>query len=232
MSGNFQERLTEIEERIAAACARAGRDRADVQLVAVSKTHGPDAVREAVECGLSVFGESRVQEAAAKIQVCPGGLTWHLIGHLQRNKVKPAVQLFDMIHSVDSIRLLETIDAACEQAGKTMPVLLEVNVSGEASKYGLGPDEVMEVLSESTSLVHVDLIGLMTMPPFSEDPERARGFFRQLRELRDEWREQSGIPLEELSMGMTHDFEVAIEEGSTMVRIGTALFGERERREV
>ncbi len=213
--------------RIAAACARAGRDPATVRMVVVAKTYGPERVREAAECGVTVFGENKVQEAKAKIPLCPGNLSWHMVGHLQRNKVKDAVPLFDMIHSVDSVRLLETVDRMSEEAGKTMPVLVEVNVSGESSKFGLAPESVPEVLEASNKLNHVNVVGLMTMPPFTEDPAKARPHFRQLRELRDQWRARTGMPLDELSMGMTNDFEVAIEEGATWIRIGTALFGER-----
>ena len=216
-----------VQRRIEAACARAGRDPASVHLVAVSKTHGPDSIREANDCGLRIFGENKVQEAKAKIPLCAGNLSWHLVGHLQRNKVCDAVQLFERIHSVDSLRLLETIDAACDEAGRHMPVLLEVNVSGESSKYGLAPAAVPEILGAANRLMHVSIVGLMTMPPFAEEVEKARPYFRKLRELRDQWREALGIGLEELSMGMTHDFEVAIEEGATWIRVGTALFGER-----
>ncbi len=227
MGETFQERLDAVRGRIAAACARAGRDPASVRMVTVAKTHGPDRVREAAECGVTVFGENKVQEAKAKIPLCPGHLSWHMVGHLQRNKVKDAVPLFDMIHSVDSVRLLETVDRVSAEAGKTMPVLVEVNVSGEGSKFGLAPEGVPEVLEASNKLDHASVVGLMTMPPFTEDPEKARVHFRRLRELRDQWRARTGMPLDELSMGMTNDFEIAIEEGATWVRIGTALFGER-----
>lgn len=229
MESGFSERLRAVMERIAAACARAGRDPAGVRLIAVSKTHGPDRIREAVECGLTVFGESKVQEAMAKIPQCPGQLSWHLVGHLQRNKAGAAAQLFDYVHSVDSARLLEAVDRASAEAGKVMPVLLEVNVSGESSKFGLPPGDVPAVLARANELDHVEVRGLMTMPPFTEDPAEARPFFRRLRELRDGWRGETGFALDELSMGMTHDLEIAIEEGATWVRVGTALFGERER---
>ncbi|MBU1692875.1 MAG: YggS family pyridoxal phosphate-dependent enzyme [Verrucomicrobia bacterium] len=229
MDNGFAERLRVVTERIEAACARAGRDRAGVQLVAVSKTHGPDRIREAAECGLTVFGESKVQEAQVKIPQCPGNLSWHFVGHLQRNKTAVAAQLFDCIHSVDSARLLETVDRASAEAGKVMPVLLEVNVSGERSKYGMPPEEVPGVLALANGLDHVEVRGLMTMPPFTEDPAEAQPWFRQLREWRDRWRGETGFALDELSMGMTHDLEVAVEEGATWVRVGTALFGERER---
>jgi PLP dependent protein len=227
MSETISERLEGIEARIAAACARAGRPRGSVQLVAVAKTHPPEAVREAAEAGLRVFGENKVQEAAAKIPLCPGHLSWHLVGHLQRNKAGRAAELFELIHSVDSLRLLETLDRACDELGKTLPVLLEINVAGEASKFGLKPDEVPAVLAASGRFPRVEIIGLMTMPPIRPEPEKARPDFRRLRELRDGWEAPCGVRLPELSMGMSHDFEVAIEEGATFIRIGTALFGER-----
>ena len=229
MSG-VAERLEGIRKRIAAACGRVGRDPSEVSLLAVSKTFGPDDVREAAECGLTVFGESRVQEARQKIPLCPGHLQWHLVGHLQRNKVKDAAPLFAMIHSVDSWKLLETIQDACQTLGRVMPVCLEVNVSGERSKYGLSPEEAPAVLERCGLLVNVEVVGLMTMPPFTEDAQEARPFFRRLRELRDEWRSRHGLPLRELSLGMSHDFEVAVEEGATWVRVGSLLFGDRPRR--
>jgi len=221
------ERLAGVRRRMAEACARCGREPGEVELVAVTKTHGPERVREAVDCGLRVFGESRVQEARAKIPLCPGGLSWHLVGHLQTNKVRVAVDLFDVIHSVDSTRLLEALEKACTQKGRTLEVLVEVNVSGEASKYGIAPEELEPLLDFSRECTHVDVIGLMTVPPWSEEPERARVFFKRLRELRDEVSRSGGYSLPQLSMGMSDDFETAIEEGATMVRIGTAIFGRR-----
>lgn len=230
MNASLQERVDAVIERMAQACARCGRDPSSVQLIAVSKTYEAETIRAAAECGLRVFGESKVQEAKAKIPLCPGNLTWHMIGHLQRNKVGMAVELFDRIHSVDSQRLLEAVDHASSESGKTMPVLLEVNVSGEASKFGLPPEDVPAVLTAANGLNHVTVVGLMTMPPFTDEPEKARAHFRKLRELRDQWRDELGFGLEELSMGMSHDFEVAIEEGATWVRVGTAIFGEREAK--
>lgn len=227
MSETFQERLDAVNLRIAAACRRARRDPVEVRLIAVSKTHGPDSIREAAGCGLRVFGENKVQEAKAKIPLCAGNLSWHMVGHLQRNKVRDAVQMFEMIHSIDSLRLLEAVDEACGDAGRNMPVLLEVNVSGESSKFGMAPEAVPETLEAANRLARVNIAGLMTMPPFTEDPEKARPHFRRLRDLRDQWRAATGVALEDLSMGMTHDFEVAIEEGATWIRVGTALFGER-----
>ena len=227
MSETFQERLEAVNCRIEDACRRAGRDLASVKLLAISKSQGPEKVREAAACGVVVLGENKVQEARVKIPLCPGSLSWHMVGHLQRNKAGAAVELFDAIHSVDSLRLLETIDHACDEAGKILPVFIEVNVSGEGSKFGAAPESVPEMLAASNRLMHVNVVGLMTMPPFTEDPEKARPHFRRLRELRDRWRVETGIALDELSMGMSHDFEIAIEEGATWIRVGTALFGER-----
>ncbi len=220
-------RVGALMRRVGEACARAGRSVDDVTLVAVSKRHGPEAVYDAAQCGVRVFGESRVQEARQKIPQCPGGIDWHLIGHLQSNKVRDAVRLFQMMHAVDSVRLLEGLDAACAQFGVTMPVCLEVNVSGEGAKFGFAPDEVPGALEAATRLMRINVEGVMTIPPFDPDPEHARPYFRRLREWRDGWAAASGFPLRELSMGMSGDFEVAIEEGATFVRVGTALFGPR-----
>jgi pyridoxal phosphate enzyme (YggS family) len=227
MSGTFQERLEQVQERMAAACARAHRHPSEVQLIAISKTYGPDRVREAADCGLRLFGENKVQEAEAKIPECPGSLSWHLVGHLQSNKAARAVALFDQIHAVDSLKLLQRLEAAAAAEGKRLPVLLEVNVSGEASKFGLPPAAVPELLAQANHLEFVQINGVMTMPPLTPDPERVRYYFQRLRQLRDEWSAASGLLLAELSMGMSHDFEVAIEEGATWIRVGTALFGER-----
>lgn len=224
------DRSVQVEQRIAAACERGGRDREDIQLVAVSKTHPPETVRAAVEAGLNVLGENRIQEARAKIPECPESIRWHLIGHLQTNKVKVAVPLFDMFHSADSLRVLEAVHRQCESVGKQMPVCLEVNVSGEPAKFGMTPAELPELLEQTAALHRIDVVGLMTIPPFSEDPERTRGFFAQLRELRDRVVTETGFALPELSMGMSNDFEIAIEEGSTFIRIGTDLFGPRRPR--
>ncbi|MDD4737565.1 MAG: YggS family pyridoxal phosphate-dependent enzyme, partial [Kiritimatiellae bacterium] len=206
---------------------KAGRARDEVRLVAVSKTHPPEKIREASACGLTLFGESKVQEAAPKISMCPSGLEWHFIGHLQTNKARRAVELFRMIHSVDSLRLLESVNAAAHEAGRVTPVCIEVNVSGEVSKYGLPPGDLQPLLEGATKLFSVEIVGLMTMPPWSEDPEKARPVFSALRALRAQCDEAWGFPLTELSMGMSHDFEVAIEEGATMIRVGSDLFGDR-----
>lgn len=227
--GGIAENLESVRARIASACARAGRAPGSVRLLAVSKTHGPEAVREAAAAGQRLFGENRVQEAAAKIPECPGQLEWHLIGHLQGNKAAQAARLFDWIHSVDSAKLLEALDRHAADAGRTLRALVQVNVSGERSKSGLPPDAVPEVLALADRLRSVQLCGLMTIPPLVEDPEKARPHFRKLRELRDAWAAETGLDLAELSMGMTHDMDVAIAEGATFVRVGTGIFGARAR---
>ncbi|MCP5487932.1 MAG: YggS family pyridoxal phosphate-dependent enzyme [Verrucomicrobia bacterium] len=228
-SASMEERIGRIRERMAAAALRAGRSPDEVELIAVSKNHGPDRIREAARCGLRIFGENRVQEARAKMPECPGTLSWHLIGHLQRNKAAQAVALFDRIHSVDSVKLLEALNQACDQAGKSMDIFLEVNVSGEGTKFGFSPEAVPDVLRHGGDWPRLVMVGLMTIPPFTQDPEGARPHFRQLRAYQEQWQQETGIPLESLSMGMSHDFEVAIEEGSHWVRIGTAIFGERSK---
>ncbi len=223
------ENLEAVRRRIAAACARAGRAPESVRLLAVSKTHGPEAVRAAAACGQTRFAENRVQEAAAKIPECPDRLEWHLIGHLQGNKAAPAARLFDWIHSVDSAKLLEALDRHARAAGRTVAVLVQVNVSGERSKSGLAPAEAPAVLELGNRLQNIQMRGLMTIPPLAEDPERSRPYFRELREWRGRWAAELGTQLPELSMGMTHDLEVAIEEGATFVRVGTGIFGARAR---
>jgi hypothetical protein len=225
-------RLIQIRERIERACARAGRSAGAVRILAASKAQTPESITEAANCGLAVFGENRIQEARQKIPLCPARIEWHLIGHLQTNKVRDAVRLFQIIHSVDSQKLLAAIDAAGELTGRTMPVFLEVNVSGEGSKFGLAPESVPETLEYANSLKRVEVTGLMTIPPAAKNMEEARPFFRKLRLCRDKWREQTGYALNELSMGMSHDFEVAVEEGATWIRLGTVLFGLRENKNI
>ena len=224
---DIAENLNVIQQRIAAACARAGRDPASVTLLAVSKTHPPETINALADCGQLLFGENKVQEARAKIPLGSGKLRWHFIGHLQSNKCRDAVELFSMIQSVDSLALAQEINRRCEQAAKTMPVLLEVNVAGEASKFGYAPERLLAELTELNALNRIEVHGLMAIPPFNPIAEKSRSYFRFLRELRERAEQQLGAPLPVLSMGMSHDFEIAIEEGATLVRVGTALFGAR-----
>ena len=216
-----------IQQRLNAACDRAGRDPSSVQLMAVSKGHPPEAITAVAETGIRLFGESKVQEAKVKIPQCLGNLHWQMIGHLQSNKAKDAVHLFELIQSVDSLGLAQELNKRAEQMAKTLPVLLEVNVAGESSKFGYGPESVIAELDQLNALPRLELHGLMTIAPWSQDAERVRPFFRKLRELKERCEEKLGAPLPILSMGMSGDFEVAIEEGSTLVRVGTAIFGER-----
>jgi pyridoxal phosphate enzyme (YggS family) len=219
--------LNQVRQRISAACARSGRDAASVQLLAVSKGHPAEVVRAAAELGLSVFGENRVQEAKAKIGLCPGRLRWHLIGHLQSNKCRDAVFFFAMIQSVDSLALAREINKWAENSAKTMSVLIEVNVAGEASKFGYAPEKVLAELAEINALPKIEVHGLMTVAPFTQDAEKVRPVFRRLRELKGQCEDLLGAPLPHLSMGMSGDFEVAVEEGATMIRLGSAVLGPR-----
>ena len=216
-----------IEERIEAACRRGGRKRSEIEIVAVTKTHPPDTVRQAAAVGLKVFGESKIQEARVKIPEVGGVLRWDFVGHLQTNKAREAVRLFELIHSVDTVHLAEALEREAGNAGKNQRVLLEVNVSGERSKFGIAPGQLADALQRINPFPHLIVEGLMTMAPYSEDPEKARPYFRKLRELRDRVGALTGVPLPQLSMGMTGDFEVAVEEGATLLRVGTAIFGER-----
>jgi pyridoxal phosphate enzyme (YggS family) len=224
---DLAENLEMVRRRIEEACARAGRKPEEVALVAVSKGHPPDAVRALADLGQRLFGENKVQEAKAKIPLCPGKLRWHMIGHLQSNKCRDAVQLFEMVEGVDSLALAQEINRTADKAAKTMPILLEVNVAGEASKFGYRPELLLAEFAAMNALPRLEVHGLMTVPPYSLMPERSRGYFRQLRELKKKCEEILGAPLPQLSMGMSGDFEVAIEEGATLVRVGTALFGPR-----
>jgi len=222
--------LESIQHRIAAACGRVGRDPSSVTLMAVTKTHPPESVQAAADAGIIYIGENKVQEAKAKIPLCPGKLRWHFIGHLQSNKARDAVELFEMIQSVDSLSLAQEINKRCEQAGKRMSILLEVNLAGEASKFGYAPERLLAEFNELNALDRLEIHGLMTVPPWKPVAEQVRPFFRQARELKERCEEVLGAPLPHLSMGMSGDFEVAIEEGATFVRIGTALFGERPKK--
>jgi PLP dependent protein len=220
-------------ERISSAARRIGRDPEDITLMAVSKTFSPEVIREAYNVGLLVFGENKVQEFSAKAGTLADlpDAQWHMIGHLQSNKAAKAAELFSAIDSVDSLRLAQRLNSSAEQLGKNLAVLLEINVGGEAAKSGVDPDsqELEEILQAASQLEQLEIRGLMTIPPFTEDPDAARPYFRKLRELRDQIarRRLPRIQTDVLSMGMSHDFEVAIEEGSTCVRVGTAIFGER-----
>ncbi len=221
-----------ILKKMSHAAMRAGRSPDAVRLVAVTKTVDAETIKEAVDAGLRCFGENRVQEAREKIsnlksQISNSRIEWHLIGHLQKNKSKYAVQLFDLIHTVDSIDLAEELNRQAEKAGKIQRILVQVKLSEEETKHGVSEKELMPLLEKIKGLRNLKLEGLMTMPPYFEDAEKARPYFKRLREIRDE-AERCGFKLPELSMGMSDDFEVAIEEGSTMVRIGTAIFGGRK----
>lgn len=225
MPAALREALESIEQRISVACSRSGRHRADVTLVAVTKTHGADLVEVALRAGIRDIGENRVQEARTKIEAVGARARWHLIGHLQSNKAGEAARLFDVIQTVDSVALAGKLARAATEAGKTLDVLIQVNVSGENRKSGASPGEVETLIRAIDSLPQLRFLGLMTIPPYLP-AEEVRPFFRRLREMRDRLAEtwENG---RELSMGMSDDFEVAIEEGSTMIRLGRALFGER-----
>ena len=226
----FADILAGVRAKIAAACAKAGRDPSEVEIVAVTKTHGAEVVREAWENGLTIVGENKVQEAAWKKPASVSGPSWHLIGHLQSNKVRHALEIFDFIHSVDSVKLADRINFIADEIGASPHILLEVNVSGERSKSGMKPEEVEPTIRHiAEACPRITLEGLMTMAPFSEDPEDARPYFRKLRELRDDLESRLGVGLPRLSMGMSGDYEVAVEEGATWVRLGTVLFGERPK---
>ncbi|MCU0770564.1 MAG: YggS family pyridoxal phosphate-dependent enzyme [Verrucomicrobia bacterium] len=226
---DLAERLTDLRQRMRAACARAGRSLDSVQLLAVTKMHPPETVDAAVALGLTLFGENRVQEAKAKIPLCSSRATWHMIGHLQSNKARDAVEWFSMVEGVDSLRLAQELDKRAGQADKVLPVLLEVNVGAEASKSGFNPDILLAELEPLAALPNLRIQGLMTVPPWKPQPEQVRPFFRAARELKERCEARLGEPLPHLSMGMSGDFEVAIEEGATLIRIGTALFGERRQ---
>lgn len=223
-------RREEALSRIARAAGRAGRNPADVSLLAVTKGHPEELVRRAARAGFGLFGENRVAEGVRKIEAVRAefpGLVWRLIGPLQTNKAKAALQWFSAIETVDRERLAARIEGILAAEGRRMPVLLEVNVGGEVTKTGTPPERAEDLARAAVACRHLDVRGFMTVPPFDPDPEGARRFFRQLRETRDRVQDALGHPLPELSMGMSHDFEVAVEEGSTEVRLGTALFGER-----
>ena len=218
-----------MRERIRRAAERVNRKAEEILLVGATKTVDVERIRRAMAAGVKVFGENRVQEAEPKIALIGNGAEWHFIGHLQRNKVKDAFRLFEMVQSVDSLELGLEIEKRGAQLGRTMRVLVEVNLGGEESKFGAPVEDTLELVRRMADLPHLSVEGLMSMPPFLDDPEDSRPYFRALRQLRDEiaGSDVPGVSMRELSMGMTNDFEVAIEEGATIVRIGTALFGPR-----
>jgi pyridoxal phosphate enzyme (YggS family) len=227
------ENVAHLRERIASSARRSGRNPDEITLMAVSKTVQPELIREAYDSGIQQFGESRVQEFAAKAEALRDfkDADWHMIGHLQSNKAAKAVEIFSTVDSLDSLRLAERLNLSAQASRKKISVLIEINVGGEAAKSGVAPDsrELEELLLAASRFDHLDFRGLMTVPPFTNDPQQARPYFRKLRELRDRiaTRRLPNIRMDVLSMGMSHDYEIAIEEGSTCVRIGTAIFGER-----
>ena len=229
------ENIAGLQERIAEAARRVGRRPEEIALMAVSKTHPPECIREAHAAGLRLFGENRVQEFAGKAAALAdlAGAEWHMIGHLQTNKAAKAAELFSGVDSVDSVKLAEKLDAAARNLGKKFAVLIEINVGAEAAKSGVAPDspDLEDLLLAARRFEALEFRGLMTVPPFTDDPEGARPYFRRLRELRDAIavRKLPAVAMHVLSMGMSHDFQVAIEEGSTCVRVGSAIFGERTR---
>jgi len=231
---DIKENVARVQERIASACRRCGRRPQEVKLLAISKTFPPECIRIAYEAGLREFGENRVQEAQAKRPALSDlNITWHLVGHLQTNKARAARELFAWVHSVDSLRLAQKLDQAAAPGGGRLPVLLEVNLGGEESKAGVGEEGIIPLAEQVSQLATLDLRGLMVIPPFFDDPEQVRPFFRRLRELAREIdaRNMPNASMRELSMGMSHDFEVAVEEGSTIIRVGTAIFGARAGRQ-
>ena len=221
------ENLARVQECIAQAAGKSGRTADQIELVAVSKAHPAEKVQAAVEAGQTLFGESRVQEARAKIPLLPSRLRWHFIGHLQKNKIRNALSLFELFHSVDSLALAENMQRIADEDGMQPRVLLEVNVAGEASKHGFAPEALRRDLEALLSLGRLTIEGLMTIPPLAPEAEPSRRFFVALRELRDDLEEKFNLQLPQLSMGMSGDYAIAIEEGATMVRVGTAIFGGR-----
>jgi PLP dependent protein len=226
---SIADNLEGVRTQIAQAAAKANRNPGDVELVAISKTHDATKVREAIEAGQNLFGESRVQEARVKIPELPSNLRWHFVGHLQKNKIRHALPLFELIHSVDSLALAQDINRIAEEDGLHPRVLLEVNVAGEGSKFGFTPEKLREDLENLLALPRLSILGLMTIPPIAEEAEASRKYFVELRELRDRLQTEFHVDLAQLSMGMTQDFAVAVEEGATLVRVGTAIFGKRSK---
>jgi PLP dependent protein len=230
MERNIAENLETVRADIAESERRSGRLAGSVELIAVSKTHPPETVRQAVDAGQLLFGENRVQEAKAKIPDLPAKLRWHLIGHLQTNKIRQALPLFEVIHGVDSVELLHEIQRIAGDLGLYPRVLLEVNVADESSKYGFSPQRLLAEVEQISRADRVQIEGLMTIPPLAPNPEDSRRYFVQLRQLRDRLETEFRFPLPHLSMGMSGDYRVAVEEGATYVRVGTAIFGERRAK--
>lgn len=226
---SLADNLAAVRQRMTRACEASGRSPEDVTLLAVSKNHPAETVTEAVQLGVELFGENRIQEAKAKIPASPSSARWHFIGHLQSNKAREAVAWFEMIEGLDSLALAQELQKQADKASKRIRVLAEVNVAGESSKFGWNPERLLTELAPLNALGRIELCGLMTVAPYSTDPERVRPVFRRLRELRDRCADILGAPLPVLSMGMSGDLEIAIEEGATLVRVGTALFGPRPR---
>ena len=227
---NIEANLNRVRNEIAQAAQVSGRTMADIELVAVTKTHPAEIVREAIDAGQTLFGESKVQEARAKIPLLPSNLRWHFIGHLQKNKIRHALPLFEMIHSVDSLDLAQAIDRIAQEDGLHPRILLEVNVAGEGSKFGFKATTLRAELESLLMLSRLSIEGLMCIPPLAEEAKASRKYFVELRELRDALAKEFQVKLPQLSMGMTNDYSVAVEEGATLVRVGTAIFGERKRR--
>jgi pyridoxal phosphate enzyme (YggS family) len=230
MAANIPDNLARVRQTISQAERAAGRPEGSVQLIAVTKTHPVDVIQKAIDAGQLMFGENRVQEARAKIPELSSRIQWHLIGHLQSNKIRPALPLFQLIHGVDSVELLADIDRIAAELGLFPRILLQTNLAGEASKFGFSPAKLLEQVETIDGFKRANIEGLMTIPPLAPSPEHSRPYFVALRELRDRLARESGFALPELSMGMSGDYQVAIAEGATMVRVGTAIFGERRVR--
>jgi len=226
---SIAENLERVRDQVARAAAKVGRAASDIQLVAIAKTHPAEKVRDAIEAGQHLFGESRVQEARAKIPELPSNVRWHFVGHLQKNKIRHALPLFELIHSVDSLGLAQDMNRIAEGEAMHPRVLLEVNVAGEGSKFGFQANKLCEQMEELLSLPRLSILGLMAIPPIAEEAEASRQYFVQLRELRDRLQTEFRVDFSQLSMGMTQDYAIAIEEGATLVRVGTAIFGERSK---
>jgi PLP dependent protein len=224
---SIADRLAAIHSVINTAATKSGRSSAEIELVAVSKTQAPEAVQEAMDAGHLLFGESRVQEARAKIPLLPGRAQWHFLGHLQKNKIRHALPLFELFHGIDSVELARDLDRIAEETGASPRILLEINVAAEASKYGFRPDTLRRQMESLLGFRRLSIEGLMCIPPLAPEAEHSRSYFAALRELRDEIQNEFRVQLPQLSMGMSGDYGVAVEEGATLIRVGSAIFGER-----